>query len=339
MDQFTHLHVHSHYSLLDGMCKVNELVDKCQRTGMHAMALTDHGNMYGIKDLLDYSKKVNGKAKGKVKDCKAEIAKAKEKIADKTKWETILKEGKWPESDGGATLTEHDRKDVQQKLEDSKKAEKALPVLEADLPKLEEKAAAYVPFKPIVGVEAYCARRSRLDHDRTVKYTNARGQQKIMDSSGWHLILLAKNKTGYLNLCRIVSLAFIDGFYSKPRIDKQLLQESHEGIICCSACLGGELAQLILMNKKEEAEQTALWFKELFGDDYYIEIQRHQTDKLRGNQDTYQQQRVVNKVLLDIAQRNNIKVIATNDVHFVEEEHSEAHELLVLLNTDRKSVV
>ena len=335
MDTFTHLHVHSHYSLLDGMSKVDELVDKCLRTGMHAMALTDHGNMYGIKDFLDYSKKVNGKAAGKVKDCKANIAKAKERVEEKSKWEQILRDGKWPKEDGGAVLTDHDRKDVEQKLKESKQAEKDLPKLEEDLPKLEAAAAAWVPFKPIVGVEAYCARRSRLDKDKNVKYTNNRGEQKITDSSGWHLILLAKNMTGYHNLCRIVSLSFIDGFYGKPRIDKELLEQYHEGIICSSACLGGELSQLIMLGQVDKAEESAKWFKQVFGDDYYIEIQRHQTDKVRGNQDTFQRQMQVNPILMDIAKRNGIKVICTNDAHFVEEEHADAHELLVLLNTGR----
>ena len=335
MDTFTHLHVHSHYSLLDGMSKINELVDKCLRTGMHAMALTDHGNMYGVKDFLDYSKKVNGAAKGKVKDCKERIAKAKERIAEKPKWEKVLSEGRWPEEDGGAELTEHDRKDVTQKLQDSKTAEKALPKYEEELPQLEKKAAEFIPFKPIVGVEAYCARRSRLDKDRNVKYRNTKGKEKITDSSGWHLILLAKNIQGYRNLCRMVSISFIDGFYGKPRIDKQLIEEYHEGLICCSACLGGELPQLIMQGKRDEAEKSAQWFKSIFGDDYYIEIQRHQTDKVRGNQDTYQQQMLVNPILMEIAANNGIKVICTNDAHFVEEEHADAHELLVLLNTGR----
>ncbi len=335
MDTFTHLHVHSHYSLLDGMSKVNELVDKCLRTGMHAMALTDHGNMYGIKDFLDYSKKVNGAAKAKVKAQKEAIAKARERIADKPKWEKILADGHWPEEEGGAALSDHDRKDVQQKLKESQMAEKALPIYETELPELEAKAAAFVPFKPIVGVEAYCARRSRFDKDKNVKYRNTRGKEKITDSSGWHLILLAKNIQGYRNLCRMVSLSFIEGFYGKPRIDKQLIEELHEGLICCSACLGGELPQLIMQGKQDEAEKSAQWFKSIFGDDYYIEIQRHQTDKVRGNQETYQHQMIVNPILMDIARRNNIKIICTNDAHFVEEEHADAHELLVMLNTGR----
>ena len=250
---FTHLHVHSHYSILDGMSKVPELVDKCLRTGMHAIALTDHGNMYGIKELLDYCQKVNDKRK-------------EQADADGTQFE---------------------------------------------------------PFKPIVGCEAYCARRDRQDHDKG-------------NVSGWHLILLAKNKQGYKNLCKLVSESYMDeSFYGKPRIDKGLLEQYHEGLICCSACLGGEVPQKIMAGKTDEAEEAVKWFKNLFGEDYYLELQRHQTQKLRGNQLTYQKQMMVNPVLQELGKKYGIKVIATNDVHFVEEEHADAHELLVCLNTGK----
>ena len=272
---FTHLHVHSHYSVLDGMSKVPDLIDKCLRTGMHAIALTDHGNMYGIKELLDSAKKANSKLKAKA----------------------------------------------------------------------EETGAEYIPFKPIVGIEAYCARRGRLMQDKDFKITNAEGRTQIVDMSGWHLILLAKNKTGYHNLCKLTSLSFMeDSFYRTARIDKQLLAECHEGIICCSACLGGELPQKILsalnasVDNEEtrfaEAEATIVWFKQLFGEDYYIELQRHQTDKPGGDQRTYQVQKVVNEVLIQLARKHGVKVIATNDVHFVEEEHSEAHDRLICLSTN-----
>ena len=150
---FTHLHVHSHYSVLDGMSKISDLVDKCIRTGMPAIALTDHGNMYGIKEFLDYSKKANGQLKAAA----------------------------------------------------------------------EEKGETFIPFKPIVGIEAYCARRGRLMQDKDYKVTNGEGKTQVVDMSGWHLILLAKNKTGYQNLCRLTSLSFIDGFYRTARIDKELL--------------------------------------------------------------------------------------------------------------------
>ncbi len=262
---FTHLHVHSQYSVLDGMSKVTDLVDKCLRTGMRAIALTDHGNMYGIKEFLDYCKSVNKNRKAEMGD-------------------------------------------------------------------------EFWPFKPIVGCEAYCARRGRhsMSNEEAV---SAEGKSYVIDRSGWHLILLAKNKTGYHNLCRMISLSFMDdAFKYTARIDKELLEQYHEGIICCSACLGGELAQKVMMGLKtndfSEAEATIEWFKNLFGEDYYIEIQRHQTDKPGGDQSTYQHQKVVNPVLIDLAHKHGVKVICSNDAHFVEEEHAEAHDRLICLSTN-----
>ena len=273
--KFTHLHVHSHYSVLDGMSKVPDLVDKAIRLGMPAIALTDHGCMYGIKELLDYCKKANKKLK--------------EKAA--------------------------------------------------------EDGTEYVPFKPIVGVEAYCARRSRLQHDKELKAINAEGKSYIVDQSGWHLILLAKNMQGYRNLCKIVSASFMeDSYYRRPRIDKELLEQYHEGLICCSACLGGELPQKVMEGLASsngqgaevmaEAEKTIEWFKNLFGEDYYIEIQRHQTTKEGSDQHVYQVQKEVNPVLVELAKKHGVKVVATNDVHFVEEEHAEAHDHLVCVSTN-----
>ena len=273
--KFTHLHVHSHYSVLDGMSKVPDLVDKAIRLGMPAIALTDHGCMYGIKELLDYCKKANKKLK--------------EKAA--------------------------------------------------------EDGTEYVPFKPIVGVEAYCARRSRLQHDKELKAINAEGKSYIVDQSGWHLILLAKNMQGYRNLCKIVSASFMeDSYYRRPRIDKELLEQYHDGLICCSACLGGELPQKVMEGLASsngqgaevmaEAEKTIEWFKNLFGEDYYIEIQRHQTTKEGSDQHVYQVQKEVNPVLVELAKKHGVKVVATNDVHFVEEDHAEAHDHLVCVSTN-----
>ena len=266
---FTHLHVHSHYSVLDGMSKVPDLVDKAIKYGMPAIALTDHGCMYGIKELLDCCKKSNKKLK--------------EKAAE---------EGK-----------------------------------------------EFVPFKPIVGVEAYCARRHRKLRDKDLKAVNAEGKAYVLDQSGWHLILLAKNMQGYRNLCKIVSESFMDeSYYRRPRIDKELLEEFHEGLICCSACLGGELPQKIMEGANEgnyaAAEETITWFKSIFGEDYYIEIQRHQTTKPGADQHVYQVQREVNPILIELAKKHGIKVIATNDVHFVEEDHAEAHDHLVCVSTN-----
>ena len=290
MDKFTHLHVHSHYSILDGMSKVPDLIAKCQKNGMHAMALTDHGNMFGIKDLVDTSKKVNGKCKKAVSECK----------------EAIEKE-----------------QDPQKKAE-----------LEAQLPELEKKAAEYIPFKPIIGIEAYCARRTLYDKDKSVKEVNVqKGKEIIVDRGGWHLILLAKNKKGYQNLCKLSSIAYTDGYYDRPRIDHNVLEKWHEGVICCSACIGGEVPQYILAGKLDKAEESVLWFKNLFGDDYYLELQRHKTDKPNANTETFELQQKVNKVLIEFAKKHDIKLIATNDVHFVEEEHGEAHDRLICIST------
>lgn len=252
--EFTHLHVHSHYSLLDGLSKVEEIVDKCVATGMKSVALTDHGNMYGIKELLDYCKKKEG-------------------------------------------------------------------------------------FKPIVGVEAYCARRGR--HSRLEdKAVSPEGRTYYIDRSGWHLILLAKNLTGYHNLCRIVSQGYMsDAYYYTPRIDRELLEKYHEGIICLSACLGGELPQKIMegiANNSDfrAAEETIEWFKGIFGEDYYIELQRHETQKPGADVEVYERQKQVNPILIELARKHGVKVIATNDSHFVNEEDAEAHDRLICLSTN-----
>ena len=320
---FTHLHVHSHYSILDGMSKVPDLIDKCMRTGMRAMALTDHGNMFGIKEFLDYSAKVNGAPKKKLNECKENIKKAQELIAQIPKLEADLK-----------TVTDSfDADKLKQMLADAHKVETELPKWEAELPILEQKLADFVPFKPIVGVEAYCARRSRLSKDASQKEISANGKEQITDYSGWHLILLAKNKTGYHNLCKMVSLAFIEGKYGRPRIDKELLTQYHEGIIVSSACFGGELPQLIMKGKIDEAEASIRWFKSVFGDDYYIELQRHKTDKPGGDQEVYMRQQEVNPILIELARKTDTKIICTNDAHFVEEEHADAHDHLICVST------
>ena len=266
---FVHLHVHSHYSTLDGMSKVPDIVDKCLRTSMPAVALTDHGNMYGIKEFLDYCTIVN---------------EANEK--------------KWKEN--------HDASEP------------------------------FVPFKPIVGIEAYCAWRTRRSMTNE-QFTWPDGKVEQIDKSGWHLILLAKNELGYHNLCKLTSAGFMDdAFYSRPRIDKELLQQYHEGIIACSACLGGELSQKVLHGDLAGAEETVQWFKQVFGDDYYIELQRHQTDKPNGNQETYQEQCRVNPVLIELARKYDVKLICTNDAHFLDEQNADAHEHLICLSTNNK---
>jgi len=242
---FIHLHVHSHYSLLDGMSSIPALVDKAIANGMNALALTDHGNMFGAKEFYDYVNKKN-----------------------KTR-------------------------DASQK------------------------------FKPILGVEAYCARRSLSD--KTTKE----------DGSGWHLILLAKNKKGYQNLCKLVSTSWIDGYYYRPRIDKNILKQYSEGLIVSTACLAGEIPRKIMDGNLKGAEESIRWFKSIFGDDFYLELHRHKTDKENADRTVYEKQEEVNPVLLDLARRTNTKCIVANDVHFVEEEHAEAHDRLICLNTGK----
>ena len=152
------------------------------------------------------------------------------------------------------------------------------------------------------------------------------------DLSGYHLIVLAKNMQGYKNLIKMVSRSSSEGFYGRPRIDKELLEEYHEGLIVLSACLGGEIPQLIMNGRLEEAKQAVLWHKEVFGEDYYLELQRHKTDKPRGNQETYAHQVKVNEVLVQLSKETGVKLVATNDVHFVREEDGEAHDRLICVS-------
>ena len=250
MQDFVHLHVHTQFSLLDGQASIPKLVDKAVADGMRGMAITDHGNMFGVKDLFDYCNKINGKRK---------------------------KEG----------------------LE---------------------------PFKPIFGCEMYCARRG----DKSLR------EGKI-DSSGWHLIVLAKNEVGYRNLIKLVSRSWVDGYYMRPRTDHTDLATYHEGLIISSACIGGEVPRKILSGNIEEAEKTIEWFKSIWGEDYYIEIQRHEVKdpRQRANRETYELQKKVNPILIDLAARHGVKVIATNDSHFVDEDNAEAHDHLLCLSTGK----
>ncbi len=245
MIPFVHLHVHSQYSILDGMAPVKALVDKAIADGMRGMAITDHGNMYGIKEFHDYVAKINKK-----------------------------------------------------RGDDEK-------------------------FKPIFGCEVYVAWKDR--HDRSDKRDN-----------GNHLILLAKNLKGYKNLIKIVSHAWTEGMYYHPRTDHSELEKYHEGIICCSACLGGEVPQLIMGGQMNQARETVKWFKNVFGDDYYLELQRHKATVAHANHETYERQCMVNDVLIQFAREMDIKLICTNDSHFVNEEDADAHERLICVSTGKK---
>ncbi len=277
MQPFVHLHVHSQYSILDGQASINALVDKAMADGMPAIALTDHGNMFGIKEFFNYVSKKNSKTKGAIKDAQAAAAEA--------------------EAAGDAALAEEKR---------------------AEAEALKKKI-----FKPIFGCEVYVANESLLTH--TDKH-----------DTGRHLILLAKNEKGYHNLVKIVSRAWTEGFYSHPRTDKEDIAAHREGLIVCSACLGGEIPRLIHQGQIEEAEKRVLWWKETFGDDYYLELQRHKATVPRANHETYPIQERVNVELIKLARKHNIKLICSNDVHFVNEDDAEAHERLICLSTNRK---
>lgn len=241
---FTHLHVHSQYSLLDGKASIPELVDKAIATGMRGIALTDHGNMFGIKEFWNYVDKKNS------------------------------------------------GKDENEK------------------------------FKPILGCEMYVARDKMTD-------------KKDKSDNGYHLIVLAKNLKGYHNLVKLVSRAWTEGYYYKPRTDRADLEEHKEGLIICSACLGGEVPQFIMHDELEKAEERVLWYKSVFGDDYYLELQRHQTFKENANREVYPEQCKVNDVLLGFARKHGIKVVCTNDVHFTNEDDAEAHDRLICVSMQK----
>ena len=168
--------------------------------------------------------------------------------------------------------------------------------------------------KPIIGCEVYVAPRTRFDKEAGI------------DNKYNHLILLAKNNNGYKNLSKLVSLGFLDGYYYKPRIDKEILEKYHEDLICCSACLAGELPQAILKNDMEKAEETALWFKNLFGEDYYLEIQAN----------SLREQALVNQKLIALSQKLNIPIVATNDAHYLKKEDYYNHEVLLCVQTGKR---
>lgn len=251
MEDFIHLHVHTYYSILDGQSPVEKLVDKAVANGMRGMAITDHGNMFGVKELYNYCNKINGKLKEQGKE----------------------------------------------------------------------------PFKPIFGCEMYVARRTKAD----------RVKEKG-DAGGYHLIVLAKNYHGYKNLIKLVSRAWVDGFYSKPRTDRADLEKYHEDLIVCSACIAGEVPAKILKGDIPGAREAIEWYKSIFGDDYYLELQRHEVKdpNQRANRETFPLQQRANKELIKLAKEYGIKVVCTNDCHFVDQENAEAHDHLLCLSTGKE---
>ncbi|MFW5503757.1 MAG: DNA polymerase III subunit alpha [Prevotella sp.] len=250
MEDFIHLHVHTHFSILDGQSRINHLVDKAISDGMRGMAITDHGVMYGIKEFSDYCAKIN-----------------------------------------------KDRKKNGQE-----------------------------PFKPIFGCEMYVARHRKEDK---VKENG--------DNSGYHLIVLAKNYHGYKNLIKLVSRAWVDGYYYRPRTDRADLEKYHEDLIVCSACIAGEVPSKIIKGDIEGAREACEWYHRVFGDDYYLELQRHEVKdpSILANREAYPLQQKANKVLLQFAKEYGIKVICTNDVHFEDKETAEAHDHLLCLATGK----
>ena len=251
MEDFIHLHVHTYYSILDGQSPVEKLVDKAVANGMRGMAITDHGNMFGVKELYNYCNKINGKLKEQGKE----------------------------------------------------------------------------PFKPIFGCEMYVARRTKAD----------RVKEKG-DAGGYHLIVLAKNYHGYKNLIKLVSRAWVDGFYSKPRTDRADLEKYHEDLIVCSACIAGEVPAKILKGDIPGAREAIEWYKSIFGDDYYLELQRHEVKdpNQRANRETFPLQQRANKELIKLAKEYGIKVVCTNDCHFVDQENAEAHDHMLCLSTGKE---
>ena len=282
MQDFVHLHVHTQYSILDGQASIPRLVDKAIANGMKGIAVTDHGDMFGIKEFFNYVNKKNSGINGEIKDLKKRIA-TLENSEEKTE-------------------------DIQAEIAACKE-------------KLEETRKKL--FKPILGCEMYVARR---------RMENKEGKP---DQSGYHLIVLAKNLKGYHNLIKLVSKAWTKGFYMRPRTDRTELEKYHEGLIVCSACLGGEIPRRIIAEQYEEAEEAVRWYKNLFGDDYYLELQRHKATVPRANHETYVLQEKVNKKLIEYARKYNIKLVCTNDVHFVDEENAEAHDRLICLSTGK----
>jgi len=228
MSKFVHLHVHTHYSLLDGMGKIPQLLDAAKEMDMEALAITDHGAMYGALEFYQQAK-----------------------IRD---------------------------------------------------------------IKPIIGLETYIAPRSMTDKVAKI------------DTSPLHLTLLDKNYTGYLNLIKLTSLAHLEGYYYKPRIDKKNLEKYAEGLIALSGCFKGEVSSLALSGNIEKAEKAALWYKKIFGDDFYLEVQY---------QGEWDEQNIINEKLIGIGKKNNIKVVATKDVHYINKDDQEAAEVLLCVQTGK----
>ena len=230
---FVHLHVHTQYSILDGQSSIDNLFNRAEELGMPGLAITDHGNMYGVKEFFKFAKK-------------------------------------------------------------------------------------HPSVKPVIGCEAYVSV----------------GDHRVKEKGYYHLILLAKNYQGYKNLVKIVSTAQIEGMYYRPRVSHEVLEKYHEGLICSSACMAGEVPRAILAGDMDQVDKVIEWHKKVFGDDYYLEVMLHKTEVPGLSREVYDNQMVYNKVIFELAEKHHVKVIATNDVHFVRKEDGPVHDRLICLTTN-----
>ena len=230
---FVHLHVHTQYSILDGQSSIDNLFNRAEELGMPGLAITDHGNMYGVKEFFKFAKK-------------------------------------------------------------------------------------HPSVKPIIGCEIYVSK----------------GDHRVKEKGYYHLILLAKNYDGYKNLVKIVSTAHIEGMYYRPRVSHEVLEKYHEGLICSSACMAGEVPRAILAGDMAKVDEVIEWHKKVFGDDYYLEVMLHKTEVPGLSREVYDNQMIYNKVIFELAEKHGVKVIATNDVHFVRKEDGPVHDRLICLTTN-----
>ena len=243
---FVHLHVHTQYSILDGFSSIKGLFERARELGMPAVAITDHGNMYGIKEFFKHAK---------------------------------------------------------------------------DKKNLNEDGSYKV--KPIIGCEVYVTRH----YDHRLKDNDHRKY--------YHLILLAKNYDGYKNLMKIVSTGHIEGmYYGKPRVTHEIIEQYHENLICCSACLAGEIPRDIIAGDMDGARKAIEWHKRVFGEDYYLEVQLHKTEVPGLSLEVYDNQKIANEGIFELAREMGVKVVATNDVHFIKKEDAAAHDRLICLTTN-----
>ena len=234
---FVHLHVHTQYSIRDGLSSIETLFNRAEELGMPGIAITDHGNMYGVKEFYKFAKKHPG-------------------------------------------------------------------------------------IKPIIGCEVYVTQH----YDHNLKDPEHKKY--------YHLILLAKNYDGYRNLMKIVSTGHIEGMYYRPRVSHEVIEKYASNLICCSACVAGEIPRLVYAGDMEGAEKAIEWHKKVFGDDYYLEVQLHRTEVPGQSLELYERQQAINEGIYELAAKTGTKVLATNDVHFVNKEDGPAHDRLICLNSN-----